>query len=91
MLRIKEILQEKGITGKEMAERLKITENAFSLIVNEKRQPRYELLLKIAQELDVDIRDLFKPTKQFTGQTIYIKKSSEYLPIGKLNIELNHK
>lgn len=63
MLRIKEIIKEKGLTGKEVAEKLEITENSFSLIANEKRQPRYETLAQIADTLGVDIRDLFQPTK----------------------------
>ncbi|WP_319589655.1 helix-turn-helix transcriptional regulator [uncultured Draconibacterium sp.] len=64
MLRIKDLLKEKGISGKEMASRLDITENAFSLIINGKRQPRFELLQLIAEKLDVDIRELFIPTKE---------------------------
>ncbi len=63
ILRIKELLKDKGITGKTLAENIGITENALSMIINGKRQPRFELLYDIASYLDVDIRDLFKRTK----------------------------
>ena len=74
MLRIKEILREKGISGKELSNDLGITENSFSLIINEKRQPRYETLKQIADRLDVDIRDLFEPTKRKEAIELYSRK-----------------
>ncbi len=87
MLRIKEILQGKGITSKDLAEKLSITENALSLIVNGKRQPRFELLLKIAKELDVDVRELFQPTKETTQEQVYIKRDGKYFPVGEMDID----
>lgn len=63
ILRIKDILREKKVVAKELAKELEMTENAFSLIVNAKRQPRYNVLIKIAKALDVDVRDLFISTK----------------------------
>ncbi len=87
ILRIKEILTEKGITGKELAERVEVTGNALSLIINGKRQPRFELLSKIAETLEVDIRDLFVPTKEDTLETIYILKDGQYTPVGKLSLK----
>lgn len=84
MLKIKEILKEKGITGKDLAKELNITENAFSLIVNGKRQPRFELLADIAKILDVDIRDLFVPTKETDGVPIYIKEGDELKEVGEI-------
>ncbi len=83
-LRIKELLNEKGITGKELAKQLEITENAVSLIVNNKRQPRFELLQKIAQILDIDIKDLFVSSKG--KDTLYIERGGEYLPIGEVKL-----
>lgn len=68
MLRLKEVFKEKGVTGKELAEKLGITENALSLIANGKRQPRFELLKDIARVLNVDIRELFEPTKEDTTE-----------------------
>ena len=59
ILRLKEALKEKGVTGKELAEKVDVTENAISLIANGKRQPRFELLMDIANVLDVDLKELF--------------------------------
>lgn len=74
MLRIKEILKEKGVSGKSLADQLGITENSLSLIVNEKRQPRYETLIDIAKKLDVDIKDLFNSTKASETIELFSKK-----------------
>lgn len=63
ILRLDEILKNKKVSGKELAEKLGVTENAISLIRKEKRQPRFELLQQIAYVLDVDVKDLFHSTK----------------------------
>jgi transcriptional regulator with XRE-family HTH domain len=69
MLRIKEVLKEKKISGKVLAEHLGITENSVSLILNNKRQPRFETLSDIASYLKVDVRELFISTKS-TGKAL---------------------
>ena len=84
ILRLKELLKEKGVTGKELAEKVDITENAISMIINNKRQPRFELLLEIAETLDVDIRDLFNSTKNTDTEKIYVLREGAYLPVGML-------
>lgn len=63
MLRLLEILQEKKKTSKQLADVLDITETSLSRIVNGKQFPKPELLKKIAEILDVDIRELFEHTK----------------------------
>ncbi len=63
ILRLDEILKKKKVSGKELADKLGVTENAISLIRKEKRQPRFELLQQIAYVLDVDVRELFQSTK----------------------------
>jgi len=63
ILKLKEVLKEKKVTGKELSLKVDVTENAISMIINNKRQPRFELLVKIATALDVDIRELFNSTK----------------------------
>ncbi len=69
-LKLKELLKEKNITGKQLAEKLNVTENSISLIVNNKRQPRFEMLQSIAEILQVDIKDLFNSTKD--SEKIYL-------------------
>lgn len=84
ILRIKELLKEKGISGKQLAQELGVTENSISLILNNKRQPRFETLADIAKVLDVDIRELFLSTKETQTETIYVEREGKYVAIGKL-------
>ncbi|NAS32441.1 helix-turn-helix domain-containing protein [Flavobacteriaceae bacterium R38] len=64
VLRLKEVLKEKEVSGKTLAETVGITETSLSRIIKGDQQPRFDLLLQIAETLDVDIRDLFNPTKE---------------------------
>lgn len=64
ILRLKELLQEKSITGKELATRLGVSQNTVSSIVNGNSFPKPSLLLDIAKALEVDLRDLFINTKE---------------------------
>ena len=63
ILRLKEVLKEKKVTGKELADMVGVSQPAISEFVNNKSHPRPELLLKIAAALDVDLRELFIYTK----------------------------
>jgi len=84
VLRLKEILKEKGMSGKELAQKVEVSENTISFIATGKTQPRFELLLQIAEALNVDIRDLFNPTKHIETETIYVNRNGNYVPIGEL-------
>lgn len=68
-LRIKELLKEKGLTSKELATEFEITENGLSLVINGKRQPRFELLEKLATRLNVELWQLFAGTGSITNGT----------------------
>ncbi len=83
ILRLKEILNEKGVTGKELAEKAGVTPASISNIVQGNSFPKPELLQKIAQILDIDIKDLFVSTKD--KNTLYIEKEGKYIPIGEIN------
>lgn len=63
LLRLKEVLKEKEMTGKDLAIKVGVSETTISQHVGGTQYPRPELLLKIATALDVDVRDLFKSTK----------------------------
>ena len=56
-MRIKEILKEKGITAKELANRLSLSEGALSQSLN--GNPTLERLRQIADALEVPITELF--------------------------------
>ncbi len=74
ILRLKEVLKEKEITGKDLAEKVGVTPASISNIVQGNSFPKPELLVKIANTLDVDIRDLFYPTKPIENPTEALQK-----------------
>lgn len=85
ILRIKEVLIENNLTGKELAEKINVTQASVSNIVNGNSFPKPETLLKIAEVLDVDVRELFISTKsENKKEPIFIKKDGNFLQIGYL-------
>ena len=61
--RIKEVLVIQGMSQKALAEQLGKTANTVALICNNKSQPHLKDLKRIAEILDVDIRELLVATK----------------------------
>ena len=57
-LRVKELLQERGVKMKEMAEQINITPESLSRALN--GNPQYSTLKKVADYLNVNVRDLFR-------------------------------
>lgn len=57
-IHLKEILKEKGITAKAFAARMDVSEVAISNIVRGKNYPTYDLLEKMANELEVKMSTL---------------------------------
>ncbi|KAA2218536.1 helix-turn-helix domain-containing protein [Maribacter flavus] len=64
LLRLKDIMAQKGVSGKELAKSVGVTPVSISNIVQGNSFPKPELLLAIADRLDVDVRELFNPTKK---------------------------
>lgn len=60
--RIKSVLAEKQVSGKWLATQVGYTENTVSRWCSNKVQPSLENLVKIAEVLEVDIRDLLRPS-----------------------------
>lgn len=58
MNRIKEVLEEKGIKQKWLAEQLGKSYNMVNSYVQNRQQPRLEVLYEIARILDVKVKDL---------------------------------
>jgi len=58
MNRIKEILEEKGIKQKWLADKLNKSYNMVNSYVQNRKQPRLEVLYAIAEILDVEVKDL---------------------------------
>jgi transcriptional regulator with XRE-family HTH domain len=63
MLRIDEILKEKNISNLEFAEMLDVSPTSASAFKSGRTKPKFDTLVKMAEVLDVDIRELFHPTK----------------------------
>lgn len=60
MNRIKEVLEEKGIKQIWLAEKLGKSYNMVNSYVQNRQQPRLEVLYEIAKILDVNAKDLLK-------------------------------
>lgn len=61
--RIKVVLAEKNRTNTFLAESLSVDPSQVSRWVTNRQQPNLETLLKIANALEVDIRELLQPSK----------------------------
>jgi transcriptional regulator with XRE-family HTH domain len=63
MNRIKHVLKEQGRTQTWLAEKLKKSYVIVTNYCNNNSQPAIKVLRKIAEVLDVDVRELLEPTK----------------------------
>ena len=63
MKRIKEVLEEKGIKQTWLAEKLGKSYNMVNGYVQNRQQPRLEILYEIAEILNVSVKDLIVENK----------------------------
>jgi transcriptional regulator with XRE-family HTH domain len=63
MNRIKEVLEEKGIKQIWLAEKLGKSYNMVNAYVQNRQQPRLEILMSIAEILDIDVKELIISNK----------------------------
>ena len=61
--RIRVVLAEKSIANKSLAERMRKSPTTVSRWCNNEMQPSLETLVEIANQLNVDVRELLNPTK----------------------------
>ena len=85
MLRVKEILKEKNITAKYLAEKIGMSEVGLSKAISENGNPPLKRLNEIAGALGVPISDLFKVPKFQTYLTC--PNCGSGLEIGITNVE----
>ena len=64
MNRIKKVLEEKGIKQKWLAEKLNKSYNMVNSYVQNRQQPRLEVLYEIAEILNVEVKDLLTERKE---------------------------
>lgn len=63
ILNLKPLMDKRGFNGKDFAEELGISPVALSNIMQGNSFPRANVLLKMADVLNVEVRDLFKTKK----------------------------
>ncbi|WP_051931796.1 helix-turn-helix transcriptional regulator [Clostridium sp. KNHs214] len=56
---LKKIMKEKGIKQKYIANKIRVKDNYFSMIVNGKHIPSVEIALKLAKILNVSVEKIF--------------------------------
>lgn len=66
--RIKEVLDEKGISQTWLAKKLDKSFNSVNSYVCNRTQPNLETLLRISQILNVDMKDLIAEVKELNEQ-----------------------
>ncbi|QIY89410.1 helix-turn-helix domain-containing protein [Chryseobacterium gallinarum] len=64
MNRIKEVLEEKGIKQKWLAEKLGKSYNMVNSYTQNRQQPRVEILFEIARILDIEPKELLTEIKK---------------------------
>lgn len=63
-MRVKELLKQKGMTAKELAAKLGISEGALSQSIKDGANPNLQTISKIASALGVSVSDLFAAPKE---------------------------
>ena len=69
--RIKEVLDEKGISQTWLAKKLEKSFNSVNSYVCNRTQPNLETLLQISQILNVDLKDLIADKEQINNYQNY--------------------
>ena len=63
ILRIKDVMKEQGFSREDLAEAVGKSKATISNICSEKNYPSFQLLVEIANALNVDVRELLISTK----------------------------
>lgn len=85
ILRLKDLLKEKNVTGKELADKIGVAEMTISNIVKGKTFPKPETLLNISEALGVDVKDLFNSTSP-NATPLYIKDDNgNLIKVGQID------
>ncbi|AZA82196.1 transcriptional regulator [Chryseobacterium lactis] len=75
LLRLKDIINERNLKGEDVAKDLGITTTTLSNLNQGNTFPKADMLVKLAEYFDIDIRELFYPTKPENNlQELFIKQ-----------------
>jgi transcriptional regulator with XRE-family HTH domain len=78
-LRIKELMQEKKWSREKLAEAVGVSVTTISNINSGQYSPSLDTLMKIAEVLEVDVRELFNPSKEQSVTYVEVNKAKELL------------
>jgi transcriptional regulator with XRE-family HTH domain len=79
ILRIKEVMALKGKSREELSNAVGVSKTTISNICSETSLPTIKLLVDIANALDVDIRELFVPTKEIQITEAEVLKAKAHI------------
>ena len=88
-LRIKELMEEKGVTSVSMAAAIGVHKVSFSNIINGKINPSAETLEKIADALGVEMWELFKSKNEIASEIAEEKKNAIPCPYCGKDIDVS--
>jgi len=83
MILLDEWLSRKQMTGKQLAKRVGTSEVTITKI-KKGGSAGFDLIVKIADALEIDVRELVSSTKGVEFQTIFIKEDGVYIPVGNI-------
>lgn len=84
LLRLKQILDAQEMSIKDFSEKVGLSYTYCTELARGDKFPRADVLLKISNVLDVDIKDLFNSTKETETKTIYVLRDGKPVPIGEI-------
>jgi len=89
VLRLKLLMAQKGMSREDLANKVGVSMTTISNINSEKNLPTIHLLLQLAEALDVDIREMFVPTKGSIITESELEEAKEFFKKGleKLNVK----
>ena len=88
ILRLKEIMKDKGVSREELAQKVDVSMTTISNISTEKNYPTLPLLLSISEALEVDIREMFNSTKGGIVTKTELDESIELITQGLERLKL---
>jgi len=89
ILRLKQLMNLKGISRDELATKVGVSMTTISNISSEKNLPTINLLLQLAEALDVDVREMFVPTKGTAIAQSEIEEAKSFIEKGLMILEGN--
>lgn len=90
VLRLKEIMAQKNMSREELANKVGVSMTTISNINSEKNLPTIQLLLQLAEALDVDIREMFVSTKGGVVTESEVQEIKEILERGLKILEIKN-